>query len=241
MIASGQHTGLAAQVADGRVGLVVLFVGGNDFINALKADDPAAALASATPRALANYRTAVRTILAADPRVKLVVATLPDVRHLPEFAGPIRAGRMPTALADAATAAIRRFNAQVRAIAAADGRVALIDLDLTARLASLLGEESVLVAGRRLDRRGAGNDPDHFFLADVRHPGTLGQGLMAQLLIEAVNAKFGAGIEPLGPRELIALAESVPTPARRDDAVALTRLAEADLTSRPGGGGGGGN
>src|SRR3954470_13937987 len=36
LIATGQHTGLAAQVARGEVNLVVVFIGGNDFINAMK-------------------------------------------------------------------------------------------------------------------------------------------------------------------------------------------------------------
>src|SRR4051812_15397706 len=91
LIATGQHTGLAAQVARGEVGVVVLFIGGNDFINALKASDPVETLGKVLPRALGNHRAAVETILAADPRVKLVLVTLPDIRHLPEFAGPIRA------------------------------------------------------------------------------------------------------------------------------------------------------
>ena len=63
LIASGQHTGVAAQVARGEVGLVFVFIGGNDFINALNSADPAAALRSILPRALANYRVAVRTVL----------------------------------------------------------------------------------------------------------------------------------------------------------------------------------
>src|SRR3954464_3143937 len=44
MIVTGQHTGLAAQVARGEVNLVVVFIGGNDFINAMKTPARAAAL-----------------------------------------------------------------------------------------------------------------------------------------------------------------------------------------------------
>src|SRR4029450_7949687 len=61
LIATGQHTGLAAQVTRGEVTLVVVFAGGNDFIHALQAPDPMAALAHVLPRALANYREAVET------------------------------------------------------------------------------------------------------------------------------------------------------------------------------------
>jgi hypothetical protein len=41
--------------------------------------------------------------------------------------------------------------------------------------------------GRRLDRHPPANDLDCFFLADGRHPGTLGQGLIACMFIEVVN------------------------------------------------------
>ena len=41
LITSGQHTGLAAQVASGEVRVVVIFIGGNDFIYALQSRDAA--------------------------------------------------------------------------------------------------------------------------------------------------------------------------------------------------------
>jgi phospholipase/lecithinase/hemolysin len=237
LIASGQHTGVAAQVARGEVGLVFVFIGGNDFINALRSADPAAALRATLPRALANYRVAVRTVLGASPDAKLVLATLPDIRDLPEFAGPIREGRIPPALADDYTAAIREYNAQIRSLSASEPRAALIDLDLTARVANLLSRDYVTVGGRRVDRRRPANDPAHFFLADVRHPGTLGQGLMAGMFVEVVNARFGAGIEPITGQELLAVAASVPA-APRDHPVRLTALArptrDESAPARPG-------
>ena len=147
------------------------------------APDPEAALREALPRALANYRLAVRTIRAADPDVRLVLATVPDIRLLPEFAGPLREGRLPVRLADACTAAMGRYNAQIRAMAAGDRRVALIDLALVARLADLVSRDYAVVAGRRLDRSRPGNSPDRFFLADRRHPGTLAQAELARLFI----------------------------------------------------------
>src|SRR3954469_25975604 len=51
LLAAGQHTGLAAQVSSGEVSLVFVFIGGNDFINAMKSSDPAGALADMLPRA----------------------------------------------------------------------------------------------------------------------------------------------------------------------------------------------
>src|SRR4051794_9792640 len=85
MIKSGQHTGLAEQVARGQVRIVCIIVGGNDFIGLMKSPGPLSAADRVLQRALDNYRTAVRTILEASGEVKLVVVTLPDIRLLPEF------------------------------------------------------------------------------------------------------------------------------------------------------------
>src|SRR3954465_13189907 len=67
MIAEGQHTGLAAQVARGGVRRAWIFTGGHGFIHALESPDPDGALARVLPRAQANYRTALETILGAAP------------------------------------------------------------------------------------------------------------------------------------------------------------------------------
>jgi phospholipase/lecithinase/hemolysin len=212
LIATGQHTGLAAQVARGEVKIVFIFIGGNDFIHALQSPDPMARLDEVLPRALRNYRTAFETILAADPEVKLVVATLPDIRDLPEFAGPIREGRLSSTLAEAYTRAIRRYNAQIRVLALRQRRVALLDLDLVTRLANQVSFEHAFLMGRQLDRRFPSNAIDHVFLADSRHMGTLGHGLIAQLFIETLNRSFGAAITPLSDQEILRFATTLAAP-----------------------------
>ena len=208
LIVTGQHTGLAAQVARGEVNLVVVFIGGNDFINAMKTPDPAAAFQQVGPRAEANFELAVATILKAHPDVKVVIITVPDIRDLPEFRVPLHAGRLPRAYADAATATIRRYNARIRALAAREPRFAVLDFDLVTRISELIYPESVLVAGHPIVRSGPSDDPHHLFLGDVRHLGTAGQGLLAALLDVTIDAKFAAGVPPLSEREVFEFAET---------------------------------
>jgi hypothetical protein len=100
-------------------------------------------------------------------------------------------------------------------MAASDPRIALADLDLVTRAANLISTNYALIGGRRLDRLRPANDLDHFFLADVRHPGTLGQGLLAQVFVHVLNAEFGAGIEPVGDAEVLSFARSLPAPSPR--------------------------
>src|SRR4051795_6859143 len=208
LIITGQHTGLAAQVARGEVNLVVVFIGGNDFINAMKTPDPAAAFQQVGPRAEANLERAVATILKAHPDVRAVIITVPDIRDLPEFRVPLHAGRLPRAYADAATATIRRYNARIRALAAREPRSAVLDFDLVTRFSELIYPESVLVAGHPIVRSGPSDAPPHLFLGDVRHLGTVSQGLLAALLDVTIDAKFAAGVPPLSEREVFKFAET---------------------------------
>jgi lysophospholipase L1-like esterase len=240
MIATGQHTGLAAQVARGEVQFVVIFVGGNDFINAMKSSRPLAALERTLPRAIANFRTAVETIRAAHPEVRLLLGTVPDIRNLPEFTTPIRNGSIPRSVADAFTAAIDQYNVQIRACGARDARVAVLDLELATKLASRINPDYFYASGRKLDRIHPSNHPLHFFLADSRHPGTLGQALMAQVFIETLNVRFNARVRPLSGREVLRIAglEPVlasspsPSPASRTRDASVTR-ASATSVERP--------
>jgi hypothetical protein len=206
MIATGQHTGLAAQVARGDVNLVAVFIGGNDFINAMRTPDPVATFQTAGQRAESNVRCAVETVLAANSDVKLVIATVPDIRDLPEFREPLRAGELPRAWADAATATIKHYNAQIRSIAAREPRVALLDFDLATRISDRIYPETFLVAGHGIVRSGPSDNPDLLVLGDVRHLGTVGQGLFAELFVSAIDAKFHAGVPALSQREVFEFA-----------------------------------
>jgi hypothetical protein len=138
----------------------------------------------------------------------VVIITVPDIRDLPEFRVPLHAGRLPRADADAATATIRRYNARIRALAAREPRVAVLDFDLVTRVSELIYPESVLVAGHPIVRSGPSDDPHHLFLGDVRHLGTVGQGLLAALLDVTIDAKFAAGVPPLSEREVFEFAET---------------------------------
>lgn len=220
LIASGQHHGVASQVARGEVSVVVVFAGGNDFIHAMYDRSPLSRLEEVRSRAVEHYRVAVSTVLGADPGVRLLLLTLPDLLELPEFAGPIREGRLPGTLADAFRGEVRRFNAEIRAIAASSARVGLLDLERAARLALPLGRGRVLLAGHVLDRSRPSNDPDHLFLADRRHLGTFGQAVLAKLVVDALDAEFGLGIEPLRPGELRDL--SAPSPPADDPQIDRT-------------------
>lgn len=209
-IAEGQHTGLAAQVARGEVGLVWVFLGGNDFLEALRSSDAEAELSLAADRAIANLETILGTLRGADRSVPILVATVPDVMELPELAGDLQSGVMSRSRATAATAAVRRFNERVRSIPARDGRVFVVDLFLSQQVARMVAPDAMRVAGRRVSREVAGDEYECLFLADGRHAGTVAQAMIARLFLATVNKHLDAGIRPLTDEEIIQYAMRVP-------------------------------
>ncbi len=206
MIATGQHLGVASQAASGEVCVVVVFIGGNDFINAMNSPDPVTALREVGPRAEANLELAVGTILDAHPDVKVFVVTVPDIRELPEFRVPLRMGLVPMAHADTATATIQHYNASIRAMAEHQPRVAVVDFALVGRALDLLSTETLPIAGHRIVRSDPSDDPEHLFLGDVRHLGTVGQGELATLLVASINSRLHTDVQPLSQREILGFA-----------------------------------
>ncbi len=52
------------------------------------------------PRALANFRVALETILNAGPQVKVVAITVPDIREMPMIRATVHDRGLPSALVD---------------------------------------------------------------------------------------------------------------------------------------------
>ena len=209
MIASGQHHGLAEQVRSGEVGIAVIFVGGNDFIEALHASNPKSALSGLGDRVANNVKIATDAILAASPNAKVLAATVPDVRGLPEFRDALQKGKLSPALAALAVSEVEIFNDTVRKLAKPGSRVAIFDFANVSRISLALFPKAVVVAGRKVDRELSGNSADRLFLADRRHLGTMGQGMLAKILVDVLNKKCGAAIKPLEEREIVELADSL--------------------------------
>jgi lysophospholipase L1-like esterase len=223
LITSGQHTGLAEQVARGQVDVVVIFIGGNDFIDALHSRDAAKVVQPVLSRAMANLRIAIETILKASPHVQVLVATLPNVLELPEFAEHLEQGRLSPSLAASYAAEIKRYNAEIRTFALGTPRVVLLDLALLARLAPRPDGDHLRICGRPLDRTHPQNHPDHVFLGDSRHVGTLTQAVMANLVIHTLNSRLNARIKPLSVAEILDLTRTTTQVVTRDSSVFPSR------------------
>ena len=191
LLAQGQHTGVAALANAGRVELGVMFIGGNTFRDVFIAPDPVAALQAVVPQTLTDVGTAVQTMLAAHPDMKVVVANVPDLRHIPEVKGAVAAGLVPQQFVDAVSQTIRIYNGQLKLMADAEPRLALVD---AYGLLEGIMDGSRPGASFPLDTQVPSHDPGHLWV-DTIHAGTAGHILLANEYIGAINSEFGGTIE----------------------------------------------
>lgn len=216
-----QLPGLTDQVARGQVRDVAILVGGNDFLEVLygvsqgviTADQAIAALPLVSARASANLGTAVGTLLAASPDVRLVVSTI-SVNTLPIVQAGIGALPQGPALLQATSDAVGQYNATIRQIAAGSPRVGLVDLASVSVQIASSGSSSFPFGGTSITLS-AGNNFHNLFLADGIHTGTVGQGILANLFVDAFDREFGATVKPLSESEIVKAAreaEHIPPP-----------------------------
>ncbi|HKM52343.1 MAG TPA: SGNH/GDSL hydrolase family protein [Isosphaeraceae bacterium] len=211
-----QLPGLAAQVARGQVKDVVILDGGNDYLLPLKAVgagtlDPAAyaaALPATTAQAGANITTAVTTLLASSPNVHLVISTI-DISDLPIVRGLAALSPALEPLVQAVDQAVGSYNGVIRGLASSSPRVALVDLAAIDQQLSQVPGGSVPFGGTTINLATVGNDYHDFFLADGLHPGTVAQGIIADLFLNAFNDHFGTAVRPLSPAEIVRYAARV--------------------------------
>jgi hypothetical protein len=210
--------GLRAQVAGGQVNTAFLFMGSNDFDSVFNAaatgkvptDQALAQLNQEEAQLEANFTTTVNTLLAANPNAHVVVSTLFDLNLQPGTSNMLWRPEAQVLLG-ALSRAIGRYNALVRATAAGNSRVALVDIDgMMSNLVREGGSRGMVpFANIWLNVGGPGDDVHHLFLADRMHFGTVFQGMIANAFVEAVDAAFGAHLVPLTPQQIVRFARRV--------------------------------
>jgi phospholipase/lecithinase/hemolysin len=210
LIAAGRHTGLAAQVGRGApIHLVAVTIGSNDFADALVKSKSVSAMGDAMTRAWSNLVAILDSLFQVDSSLKVAVFTAADLRCSPVLRGAIRSGLISRVMADAYEKTVSQFNDRLRDLVQAHrDRAVLVDIDDLLR--GIVESRRYFVGNQELNRNVASNEPDHLFLADGFHPGTLGQCLIANRFLEAIDERFGAGISLLADEEMIRVAHSVP-------------------------------
>ncbi len=217
-VVGSQLAGLSKQVVAGKVTYAVVGMGTNDFLffaegvaaQSLAGQPPAnfgAELAFVESAAVANFDRTVETLLAANPKVKVIVQTTPDIRQVPiveQFLAIPGIGQVANAIADAQAA----YNANIRQVAHDLSRVALADIAAQAGSFEGASATNLPIGGIRVTLTTTGDNFHNAVLADNIHPGTILQGLIANAVIQAADS-VGASIKPLSPTEILSRARYV--------------------------------
>jgi lysophospholipase L1-like esterase len=208
MITDGQHTGLAQQIASGKVSHAIIYIGGNDFhlhsgtyeevYDGTLSD---AQVQLKVDKIIANISLAADTLLNAG-NVKLVVVTVADKGMHPEALQlyPNPAGRQRV------TTAINAVNAGIEAMASSKG-IAVADINAFSNsILDRTDENGYLnVGGELITMTKRGNEPHHMQLDDWSgHAGTVMSGLMANaIFVDPFNKAYSLNMVPLSEQEIL--------------------------------------
>ncbi|MES1213241.1 MAG: GDSL-type esterase/lipase family protein [Singulisphaera sp.] len=195
-----QHTQVASLVQSGAVDMAFISIGGNDFSavsgQILTGSLSGAALVGWAQGVVDNIDTAVDTVLAQHP-VGMVVASMPDVPLTPagraSFDSPTKLARGETAVNDVNTILLAAV--QTRHLVYADLANALRYLD----------SKPLVVGGVAIDMLNPSTDATHFF-QDGKHPAAVGNGLFANLFLEALNIGYGTNYSLLSDLDILTAA-----------------------------------
>jgi lysophospholipase L1-like esterase len=202
LLNGGQHTEVRDLVLQGDVTLPILFIGSNDLhsvpaLNIISGSATPAQRQAFIDGLVGNILTAANTILAAGPE-GFVLMGLGEGTIFP--GGRIFYDNPVTR--DLAYSVVDDINDQLRDFAI---QQSIVFVDTAALMRDHLATGPLLVGGVEIDTLTGNSDPDHFF-KDQIHPGAVGNGVLANVIIEGINLGYAAGITPLTDLEILELA-----------------------------------
>ncbi len=205
VLTDGQVAGAAAQVAAHKVSTVIVFIGSNDYLTAIRSANASKALTRATQLVEANIAAILAKLQKANPKVQIVLATVADVGLLPDTTLRRAAGSITATALAQEHQAIATVNADLKRLAAANKNVAIADV--AAALHTMVLQPKFKVNGAVVDTRTPGDSPTHLFLADGVHMGTVAQAFLADVFVKAMNKAFGTQVRPFSSMEIRHLAD----------------------------------
>lgn len=200
-----QAAGLAQQAAAGQVQLGFIIAGANDFRDILSGADPTTTVS----KGVANTAAAVQVLLASSPTIKVAVSNLPDVTRLPGAQFLLALDPALAPLLTQLSALVDTYNGLLGQQFIGNSRVAIVDMH--GLFQQILANPSTIFPGVTFNTTTPGKAMSDLFV-DPIHPGTLGQGLMANAFVNTIDSKFGFDIAPLTDAQIEASARAAAVP-----------------------------
>lgn len=207
VLESGQHTGVAEKVKEGKVNLVIIYIGANDFAPYITTDgyesiyDGSITMPSLIRKEnqiVADIKTMIDTVVESGD-VKILLVKIPDWgNHLGiQIAFPIPTQRQRV------TDAIVRTNTQLEKMADAYAIPTVDPNEFYKTTTTEITTSDLKVGEVKIRRTFPSDDPHSLFLDDGIHPGTIMNGLFANFLITNLSAYVGIQITPFTDSEIL--------------------------------------
>ncbi len=206
LIESGQHTGVAQQVKEGKLNVVILFIGALDFAPYITQDDYGAIYnnnlsdpdkKSKINRVIADIKTAVYAIKDAG-EVRILLVKIPDWgNHL----GVQVAYPFPDQRAQVSEV-VKDANAEIDKLAQEENLQTVDPNELYNDLFYKNGSAKITVDGVPLERLLLNNNPRNFYLSDGVHTGTVINGFLANTILDKLNTMISNRILPFSEIEI---------------------------------------
>jgi lysophospholipase L1-like esterase len=211
LLSQGQHTGLSAQVASDGVAYAVLAIGPNDFnpststyLNIYYGFWSSSQIQNYVNQTVSNIETALAT--AKNAGISVVLANVIDPGPTPAASSIFTSASNRERVA----AAVRSVNAGVKNLAQ-KYQVPLMDwyaletavLGPNANLHPALKLGNVTINLRGSDPGPPNSAPTNAFVSDGFHPNTVFQGVFADIVLQAFDSGYAAGIPLLTEQEIL--------------------------------------
>ena len=179
------------------VGWAVIFCGAND-VNGSYDDYYNGTVTEGTLNGIRdNLAEVIDFIQSTNPAVKIVLVNVPDVGVTPD----VIADHGNAAKRATATAKIALLNSKLAALAASEN-VALADYFALTR--QMDGPGDFYLNGTAFHKAGHDqNPPQYLFAKDGFHPSTVAQALVGNLILRAMNDRYGSSFTLLPNREIL--------------------------------------
>jgi lysophospholipase L1-like esterase len=211
LLTEGQHTGLSNQVSSESISSAVLAIGPNDFsptggsyFSIYSGSWSASQIQSYVNQSVSNIETALVTVRASG--VSMVLANVIDPGMTPAVTSLFSSA----ANRDRVTAAVQSVNSGVKFLAQ-KYQVPLMDwyglgkaiFGPNTNLHPTLKVGNVTINLRGSDPGPPNSAPTNAFVSDGFHPNTVPQGIIANLVLQALDSGYNAGLPLFSEQEIL--------------------------------------
>lgn len=199
-----QVPGIVDLAANGSINFVIIFIGGNDFYRLISGNLSSEHVETVINTASNNVEAIIDTIKDKS-EAPILLVTIPKVFVTQEVSSSLGSGAKANEILGKVQSATNSYNSNLKRLSLITKKTFVFDFD---KILDKVFEKKKFKIGKiEIDRSLASNDFNSFFLKDVVHPGTIGQLIFANGIINSLNRVFNKSIKRFSEAEMLKIAK----------------------------------